>query len=167
VIPRYPVLARRIEAELAKLERTYTAIQKHWTAVDINETDKDAYLNSVGLGLHSLYSGLERLFELIAVELDGGPLGGDAWHIELLRQMTLDVPDVRPAVLSATTMEQLDEYRRFRHLIRNIYATDLDPERMRPLVSRLPKVWSEVVRDLAQFIRFLYNINRTDEKANN
>jgi len=28
---------------------------------------------------------LERIFELIALELDGGTLGGETWHTELLR----------------------------------------------------------------------------------
>ena len=37
--------------------------------------DQDAYLNSVALNLHSFYSGLERIFELIAQELDGGVRG--------------------------------------------------------------------------------------------
>lgn len=92
----------------------------------------------MALNLHSFYSGLERLFELIALEFDGGLLGGDAWHTELLRQIALDVPDVRPPVLQPNTATQLDEYRKFRHRIRNIYATNLDPDRMAPLVIGLP-----------------------------
>jgi hypothetical protein len=41
--------------------------------------------------------------------------------------MSLDVPDVRPPVLQTETAARLDEYRKFRHRIRNIYATNLDP----------------------------------------
>ena len=40
----------------------------------------------MALNLHSFYSALERIFELIAQELDGGVLGGDAWHTEMLRE---------------------------------------------------------------------------------
>jgi hypothetical protein len=95
VIARYQVLSRRIELELEELERTQAAAQRHWQTARTTTIDQDAYLNSVALNLHSFYSGLERIFELIAQELDGGVVGGDAWHTELLRQMALDVPDVR------------------------------------------------------------------------
>jgi len=69
----------------------------------------------VALNLHSFYSALERVFELIALELDGGALGGENWHTELLRQMSTDVPGVRPPVLQPDTAAGLDEYRKFRH----------------------------------------------------
>ncbi len=158
-MPRYQVLARRIEQELADLQRTQAVIQRHWESVASASSDQDAYLNSVALNLHGLYSGLERVFELIAVELDGGALGGDAWHAELLRQMAIAVPDVRPAVLQPATAAELDELRRFRHLIRNIYATNIDPERIRPLVTGLPALWQRVQQDLEPFVNFLYGLN--------
>jgi hypothetical protein len=95
VIARYRLLARRIQLELEELERTQAAIQKRWRTAGRTATDQDAYLNSVALNLHSFYSALERIFELIGLELDGGTLGGDAWHTELLRPMSFDLPDVR------------------------------------------------------------------------
>ena len=121
MIARYQVLSRRIELELGELERTQAAAQRHWQTARTTTIDQDAYLNSVALNLHGFYSGLERIFELIAQELDGGVVGGDAWHTELLRQMALDVPDVRPPVLQMVTADQLDEYRKFRHRIRNAW----------------------------------------------
>jgi hypothetical protein len=74
VISRYKALAQRIRRECVEIDRVVTATQRHWhkskTADDI-----DAYLNSVALNLHGFYSGLERLFELIAIEMDGTKLG--------------------------------------------------------------------------------------------
>ncbi len=81
MIARYQVLARRIQLEVEALDRTQVTIHRHWQIARQTATDQDAYLNSVALNLHSLYSGLERVFELIAVELDGGALGGEAWHM--------------------------------------------------------------------------------------
>ncbi|MBM4461423.1 MAG: antitoxin [Chloroflexi bacterium] len=155
MIARYRTLARRIQLEVEELERTQAAIQRHWQTAIRTATDQDAYLNSVALNLHSFYSGLERIFELIALELDGGALGGDAWHVELLRQMALDVPEVRPSVLQQDTAARLDEYRKFRHRIRNIYATNLDPDRMAHLVTDLPSLWPQIHRELAAFTTFL------------
>lgn len=162
MIARYRLLARRIEIEIEDLERTHAAIQKHWQTARITATDQDAYLNSVALNLHSFYSALERIFELIAQELDGGALGGEGWHTELLRQMSLDLPDVRPAVLPPETAARLDEYRKFRHRIRNIYATNLDPHLMAPLVTGLPVLWESVRQDLIRFAAFLGDLAASD-----
>ena len=51
---------------------------------------------------------------------------GFNWHQVLLEQMTNEIPDIRPAVISEVTYEALDEYRGFRHVVRNIYAFQLD-----------------------------------------
>jgi len=117
--------------------------------------DQDAFLNSVALNLHSFYNGLERLMELVALEMDGGTLGGEFWHIELLRQMALELPSVRPAVLSAETGQLLDEYRKFRHRVRNIYAAHLSAARMEHLVKNLPSTWNQARTELLAFADFL------------
>jgi hypothetical protein len=163
MIARYRALRQRIADELAQLERTRDAALRHWRRAQHEPDDPDAYINSVALNLHSLYSGLERIFELIAVELDGGALGGADWHTELLRQMTLDLTPVRPAVITKDTAARLDEHRKFRHRIRNVYAADLDPERMEPLIDGLPALWEAVSAELANFSTFLTNISRADE----
>ena len=162
MIARYQVLSRRIELELGELERSQAAAQRHWQTARTTAIDQDAYLNSVALNLYGFYSGLERIFELIAQELDGGVVGGDAWHTELLRQMALDVPDVRPPVLQMVTDDQVDEYRKFRHRIRNIYTTNLDPERMAHLILRLPILWPQIRSELEGFARFLHVLADAD-----
>jgi hypothetical protein len=151
----YQALARRIDAEILDLDRTAAAISRHWQKSEKASTDQDAYQNSVALNLHSFYSALERILELIATELDGGTLGGEAWHSELLRQMTLDLPGTRPPVIEQNTAMRLDEYRKFRHRIRNIYATNLDATRMKPLVLELPDLWAQVRLELREFAHFL------------
>ena len=96
MIARYQVLARRVHLELEELERTQAAIWKHWQIAIRTANDQDAYLNSVALNLHSFYSGLERIFELIALELDGGALGGEAWRASAgHRRQTGRVPQVQ------------------------------------------------------------------------
>lgn len=155
MMARYQALAQRIRTEMEDLERTQAIIQRHWHSARSASGDPDAYLNSVALNLHSWYSGLERVFELIALELDGGTLGGEAWHTELLRQMALDLPNVRPPVIQRETAMHLDEYRKFRHRIRNIYATSLDPARMQSLVLELPSLWGEIRQEISTFLDFL------------
>ena len=163
MIARYQALVQRIQMEVEELERTQAAIQRHWQSARTTVGDQDAYFNSVALNLQSWYSGLERIFELIAVELDCGALGGEAWHSELLRQMTLNLADVRPPVIRKEIAERLDEYRKFRHRIRNIYATGLDAARMQPLVVELPALWAQIRQAVSAFSDFLSTLARTDQ----
>lgn len=87
----------------------------------------DLYLDGVALNLHSFYSGLERLFELIALNIDGIKPDSETWHRELLKQMSSEVNQVRPAVISNSTFVKLDTYRGFRHVARNVYSINFDP----------------------------------------
>jgi hypothetical protein len=125
--------------------------------------DQDVYLDSVALNLHAFYAGLERLFELIAGQVDGGKLGGAAWHVELLRQMSVSLERVRPAVISPASVAALDEYRKFRHLVRHVYAINLDPERMEALMNSLAPTWEKVQSELLAFADFLEQLARADE----
>lgn len=163
MIGRYQALAQRVRREEQELERVVEIIERHWDRARTVPSDQEAYFNSVALNLHTFYSGLERIFELVAVELDGTRLGGERWHIELLKQMTLDLPNVRPPVLSVETATRLDEYRKFRHLIRNIYTTSLIPAEMEKLVSLLPSLWQQVQQELHSFVGFLDELSRADE----
>lgn len=163
MIPRYRLLQERIRQEIEELERIQAAVLRHWRSALTSAVDQDAYLNSVALNLHSFYSGLERVFELIANDIDGSRLGGGDWHAELVRQMTLDLGSVRRPVLNARTAQALDELRRFRHLVRNIYAANLIPDRIRPLVEDLPGLWRELRLQLETFNSYLEDLSRADE----
>ena len=138
-------------------------MKRHWEGARKATTDQDAYLNSVALNLHGFYSGLERVFELIPADVDGARLGEEHWHAELLRQMTLDLPNVRPPVLRPETVQSLADYRKFRHLIRNIYSTNIIPSELEKLVAKLPELWIELKRDLDVFYDFLIQISSADE----
>ncbi len=157
---RFRLLAQRIRDEIEEMERTVDAVERHWRRFEKARADQDAFLNSVALNLHGFYSGVERILELIALEIDGGTLGGEAWHAELLRQMQSSVSKVRPAVLSQETVAWLDEYRKFRHRVRNIYATHLVPDRMQSLAQNLPRGWRKLSQELARFADFLEKLDR-------
>lgn len=148
-------LALRINDELIDLDRAVHKASNSWSVVRRGADDGDAYLDSVALNLHSFYSGLERLFELIARTVDDAVPAGESWHRELLAQMSRDMSEVRPAVINAQNAHQLDEFRRFRHLVRNVYAADLIPTRMEGMLLALPDLWSGLRAELLAFATFL------------
>jgi hypothetical protein len=74
--------------------------------------------------------------------------------------MTVDVPSVRPAVVSLDVAGAIDEFLRFRHVVRHIYAFQLDPERIEGLATRLLPVFHEVSEALLAFSTYLDRLAR-------
>ncbi|OGB90134.1 hypothetical protein A2625_04920 [candidate division WOR-1 bacterium RIFCSPHIGHO2_01_FULL_53_15] len=105
--------------------------------------------------LHDFYTGLEKIFERIALAVDGGLPEGEGWHIQLLRRMTIPFAERRPAVLTADLGETLSEFLSFRHLFRNIYGFELKKERLQNLSAKLPSVFGDIDSQLKQFTNFL------------
>lgn len=112
-------------------------------------------LRGIGAIVHDFYTGIEHLFERIAPELNGGLPAGPSWHRELLDDMTLDLPGVRPPVLRTETAQALHEFLRFRHLFRNLYGFEIEWPRLRALLEKLPGTWSAVEADVDRFVVFL------------
>jgi hypothetical protein len=128
-------------------------VQEGWRRAQT--TADDLYLDSVALNLHGFYAGLERLFERIAATIDGSVPRGESWHQMLLEQVATEVPGVRPAVISYDTRRALDEYRAFRHVVRNVYTFRFDPAKVGGLVQATPQVFSQVRAELLAFSDFI------------
>ena len=146
-------LSRRIRLELEEIERVVRRVQAGWK--EYQAFGDELYLDSVALNLHSFYNGLERLLQGIATTVDSRLPDGESWHRALLEQMTMEVPKVRPAVIADSTFAGLDNFRRFRHVVRNIYSYQIDPEQLKPLVDNLRETFSEVQHELLTFADWL------------
>lgn len=148
-----PALAGRIRASLddvkASIKRAMMLAEKGRRSGD------DDYWDGVALNLHGFYSGVEQIFEDIARTIDGALPEGGEWHISLLRQMTVEIRELRPAVIGMKTRQYLDEYRGLRHVIRNVYAFNLRPARLAELVNNAPDCLELLTADLLAFADFL------------
>ncbi len=163
MISRYKVLSARLATEFGQVQQAANRATKALQADAVTETDQAFRLDSAALNLHAFYTGTERLFEAVARELDGGLPQGPAWHRELLEQMAMEVPGVRPSILRAETRSALEEYLRFRHLVRNVYSWEFEPEKLDALVGHLPSVLQDLKADLDHFREFLDAASRADE----
>ncbi len=148
-------LAERIRGEVIDLERSIECAQEAWQRAQRIPADRVFFLGSVALNLHVFYSAVERLFELIARHVDRETPSGEVWHRTLLEAMARDLPESRPAVISTISLQELDRFRRFRHLVRNVYATNLLPEKMADLVAALPILWERLREEPLAFASFL------------
>ena len=149
-------LAAEIRQELDSLHRLSQEIVATWAKREaVVPAERQTYVESTALKLHNFYTAVERIFERIAGDLDGGLPQTPDRHLRLLRAMSTEVPEIRPRVLSADLTEQLVDYLRFRHLVRNIYGFELDERKMVPLVERVGEVSRDVEREIGEFLGYL------------
>ena len=159
----YVAGAARIRQALLDLERSVLRAQELLDKA-VRSGD-DGYLDGVALNLHGFYAGIERIFEDIARTTGEEIPGGAEWHRSLLLQMSATIEGVRPPVISRETRYCLDDYRGFRHVVRNVYAFNLKPSRLQELTDALRPCYSAVVADLGDFVALLERLGRTEDDA--
>ena len=155
MIERYAVLAARVRQELASLERVVDRAERAIAAARERPEEQDLYLDSAALNLHDFYAGLERIFRQVAATIDQSVPTGPEWHRELLRQMNIALPQMRPQVISEETIKTVDEYLRVRHVVQNVYSFEFEPERIQHLVHRLRPFFEQLRVELLAFADFL------------
>ncbi len=136
----YLLLRQQIENEMGNVEHAVAHIERSMAGALQHPADQDIYVASAALNLQNVYTGIERIFQLIAERIEQSVPAGERWHTALLTQMSLELPGLRPAVVRTTTRDDLDDYRSFRHRIRHVYTYHIDPEKVAALVDRLPDV---------------------------
>jgi hypothetical protein len=146
-------LVRRIHQELDELQRVFGRAEEGWERS--RRSNDDYYLDGIALNLHGFYSGCERIFTQIAEVVDGDLPRGEDWHRLLLERMKNELASIRPAVISTQTGELLDELRRFRHVVRNVYTHHLDPERLEKLVKETSQGFPQLHAEISAFAAFL------------
>lgn len=158
----YLAVAGRIRRELGQIESVVDRAQDIWDDVDLDRP-ADHRIDAVALNLHGFYAGLERIFKMIADRIDQTVPEGGSWHQELLEQMNAELKGVRPPALSDEARKKLDRYRGFRHVVRNVYAFEFDPEQIDLLMQRLPGTADLVFKDLRTFADTLDRMASSEE----
>ena len=158
MIDPFPELIERLRGEIPELDGVVQRALRAWPKAQNPSPEQEFYLDSVALNLHGFYAGVERLFELIARRMDQNLPSGEAWHRDLLRQMAQDLPDIRPAAISQESALVLDKFRRFRHLVQNIYVMNLQADKMAELTAALPALWPKLRDELLALAAFLEDI---------
>ncbi|NJK51728.1 MAG: hypothetical protein HC936_01190 [Leptolyngbyaceae cyanobacterium SU_3_3] len=146
---KYGVLVARLSRELTKIQAVVqTAVSQASKAKNTGDLD---YLQAAALSLQNFYRGVEQTFEEIAKQVDESLPQGANSHRELLEQMALEIPQIRPPVIQPDTLERLHEYRGFRHVVIHRYGFELHPERIQALVEELPTCCDELTKDTQTF----------------
>ena len=91
---KFLLLKADIDRELAQVERLLQESRSDLGGV--GGVPSRLEVRGVASVLQDFYSGVERVFERIALELDGGLPRGADWHNQLLNRMEVEVEGVRP-----------------------------------------------------------------------
>jgi len=155
---QFTVVAARLKEELGNIKSLFKELSDKGLIGPRGKV-KSAFLEgdtftlrAIGSILHDFYVAAENIFKIIAKEIDEKLPAGDQWHRELLLQMTLSIPEIRPPLLSKNTAAKLDEFRAFRHVFRNVYGYNLSSERIKDLVDKLPNTANCLEKEVNLFI---------------
>ncbi|MDI6793264.1 MAG: hypothetical protein QME81_10420 [bacterium] len=150
------VLIERIVSEinletgnLLKLKEEYQGFIEKYVSID------RYLLRSKASILADFYSGVERVFEIIAEEINGGISKGEHWHKRLLRGMSIEIENVRPPVISSELYNNLLKFLGFRHVVRQAYGFQLDEEKLEELTSIFEETLDAFVVEIRTFCKFL------------
>ena len=152
--PEMKEIALDVEVELGQLARLTAEVEKVNLLIAELPDLADLLYENQGLKLHNFYTGCERIFRIVASELNGALPDGYDWHKRLLARMAV-AHEGRPAVISSKTARCLEKYLSFRHVVRNIYGYELEAERIAQLVAQQAAVWQEFDSEVRTFVAWL------------
>ena len=148
-------LTQRINDELVKIEDTLERIRRGLENIDVlPEQAREFIENTIATDLADIYSGIERIFERIANEVDGHLPRGSRWHKNLLQQMTKQRPERQP-VISENTFLQLGKLLEFRHKVTNIYGRELKYDNTLVHAETIHELFAAVSQDFNNFTNSL------------
>ena len=146
-------LKGEIETEIAfcdSLAQEYASLPEALSSAHANRLKASIF--------HDFYTGVERVFRRIAEELNGGVPRSESWHKQLLLDMSLELGDVRPRVVSKDLRLELGNFLRFRHLVRNVYGFELDSDRIMELEAKFVPTMAAFKQHVAVFLEWILSV---------
>ena len=149
-------LVKGIKFELDEIENLFDLYREE--LFELNREPNLIELTAMASVLHSFYCGIERIFILIAKNIDKNVPYDINWHKTLLSKMTTP-NEFRGIVISENTKNELSEYLAFRHFYRHSYSTRLKWEELKKLVLPIQENWGKIRSEIFSFIRKLESTN--------
>ncbi len=127
----------------------------------IKDLDLNIYENRYVYALKSqqIYTAIEDIFKVIIKTFENNIDDYSKYHVEILKVLSVDIPNIRPRLLSEESLKILDKLRSFRHFIRHAYNTELDLEEMILLQKKCKASFGFVIEDFKTFINFVKGLS--------
>lgn len=130
----------------------------------VHMLDLSVYENRYVFALKTqqLYTVMEDLMKATANTFENNISDQAAFHRELLKVLTTEVPGIRPPLFTEDSSRLLDKLRSFRHFIRHGYDYELDADELQLIQNRLQASFHVVDSDLGTFETYLHQLVGTD-----
>lgn len=143
-------LKENIEFEISQIKKLFTYSEELLKRTKTKELDF-IELSALSSFLHSFYTGIENIFEIIAKQYDNNIPTGNKSHKELLKQMAKDT-EKRNKIIDIDLYDSLLEYLNFRHFFRHAYDFYLEWDKMEELIENSFITWDKLKNRLKKFI---------------
>ena len=95
---------------------------------------------AAGAFLSQFYNGIENILKRFVKHLGDSMPAGDDWHIVLLNMFVDGSQSSMPVLFNNDQKKELSDFRKFRHVFRNSYAHELNWNRLKPGLEKMPGV---------------------------
>lgn len=146
------ILKSEIDRDHKKIHKIFQRFEKSYN--EFNSSNEYSKLVESAFYVSQLYGGLENIFKNVAKTFEND-IEQTYWHKSLLERISLDIQDIRPALISEKNFECLNELRAFRHFFRHAYGVDIDKEKFKIVAARVLQTKDLLEKDLEQFSLFL------------
>lgn len=153
---------KKLELEIHSDLEAIRSLQGHIQQLVADNDSIPPYGNQLAIALcmHHIYTAMEQIFLRISKTIDLFTYQGEHWHKELLRNMTLEVPDTRPAIISKQLYPKIDNLRAFRHIVRHAYDYELDWSRLGPICLTIDGIIQKFDSEMLGFLTFISEIRQ-------
>ncbi len=141
---------KEIEFELKEIENLLDLYRGE--LFELNREPNLVELTALAGVLHSFYSGIEKVFAIIAKRVDKQVPHDLNWHKTLLLQMSKGKKHRKP-IISGQIKDELSEYLTFRHFYRHSYTIHLKWKEMEFLVSSIQETWNKFKSEISSFVK--------------
>lgn len=145
---KYQILLTLMEKQSEFIHRVYREI----VDIDLSVYEKRSHF---ALKTQQLYTAIEDLFKQIAKAFENHVDSLSSYHKELLIRMNLDIPKIRPKVISQESFLLMDKLRTFRHFVRHAYDCELDQHELGLIQNRLKEQFFYFKEDLERFKKYV------------
>lgn len=140
----------KIIFELEAIETELDATKNLFVALRDRKPDA-IEIRAAASTLHAFYNGVEKIFSLIARQIDGAIPDDGGWHSSLLNSMAV-ANEKRDMVIDDNVHKLLEKYLAFRHFFRHSYGFILDWEELKPLCHGVHDVFILFRKEILRFI---------------